>query len=76
MSFTPQAFPPQAIDLESLIGVDHPKPQFNSISSKRVVGLSPIYFTFLKISVAKLVTLLSLYMCFTPQAFPPQAIDL
>ena len=41
-----------------------------------MVGLSSISFTFLKISVAKLITLLSLYMGFTPQAFPPQAIDL
>ena len=64
------------MDLGSLIVLDHPKPQFNSISSKRVVGLMPISFTFFKISVAKLVTLLSLYMGFTPHAFPPQAIDL
>ena len=35
-----------------------------------------ISFTFLKISVTKLVTLLSLFMGFTPQAFPPQAINL
>ena len=35
--------------------LNYPKPQFRSRSWKPVVGLSPISFTFLKLSVAKLV---------------------
>ena len=39
--------------------VTYPMTQFHSISSKRVVGLSPISFTFRKLRVAKWYTLLS-----------------